>query len=141
GVDTLILNAREVNATMEPFNSELPSELEEQLTSWQGQALQANEVYITPWKHETATLQLEPRGTAHYRYLLKNGLIDLMMAPRLKNNAPVRVRFSSEYLWRAGVDAAVVHTHAFLMELLDTYLHLQLAEIHLCTDVTGLAIP
>ncbi len=146
GVDTLIVNAKflpqEGQTEEEHEQSQtIPDALEEQLAAWFEQARTRNEPYMTPWLHEGQALLLAPQGTANYRYLLNNGSVDVMIGPRLHNGAPFRVRFLSEYLWRGGVDLAVVNTHAFLMELVKDYLTLQVAELHLCADVTGLPIP
>src|SRR5436305_12813747 len=94
GVDTLILNAKIATETIEPSKQqEVPQRIEQMLSEWLTIAKQQEEHYETTWKHEGRVLTLELSGTQHYRYLLTNKLIDLMIGPRLCNGAPVRVRF------------------------------------------------
>jgi hypothetical protein len=148
GVDTLIMNAK--YPCQEPSESEskggetsgaLPDHLTEALEIWLEQAKKGHEPVKVAWKHETNTFLLSPHGTQTHRYLLKNGLIDLMLEPLLINGAPARVRFSSEYLWRRGVEEALINTHAFLWDLFQDRMEVQPSEIHLCADVAGLQVP
>ncbi len=149
GVDTLIINAKRAD-DLQPEDGEtdnhdpaeqLSEEMVGQLEHWQSVAKNTNEPFPTSWEHEKVTLKMHPKGTSTCRWLLKNGLIDLMIGSHLNNSALARVRFSSEYLWKRGVDAALGNTHAFLMSIFQEYLRLQPAEIHLCADIVGLRVP
>ncbi len=152
GVDTLVVNARSsVQGDLEEGSEEegrrllpdeaLPDPLSEPLGIWLEMAKDASEPVMTTWAHEARNLLLYPHGTPTHRYLLKNGFIDLMLGPLLNHGAPARVRFSSEYLWRRGVDEALITTHAFLWELFQAEMQVQPSEIHLCADVAGLKVP
>lgn len=153
GVDTLILNAKQPqrakgheheqdSSSQEGGLSDLVSEeLVNELNCWLDKAKNAGEPVPTPWVHENITLMISPHGTPTHRYLLKNGWIDLLIGPQLHNGAPARVRFSSEYLWRRGVDTALVNTHMFLWSLFQQDMDLQPSEIHVCADMAGLHIP
>jgi len=142
GVDTLILNAKQKGDDGIPKNRQaLPLDVGEHLEVWQKEAKATEEPYVTPWTHETVSLKMWPTGAPGWTWLLKNGLIDLMLGAQLNKGAMVRVRFSSEYLWKRGVHTALTNTHTFLNHLFGETLYLQPAEIHLCTDVTGLTIP
>jgi hypothetical protein len=150
GVDTLIINARypSLDHLDEPQKKERAAtqdahvtQLLEQVKQWADVAKVSGEEQITPLEHEHVTLKVHPNGTRTHRYLLKNGLIDLLLGPQLNNSAPIRVRFSSEYLWKRGVDAALMNTHLFLSGLFKEIVDIQPAEIHLCVDVAGFQIP
>jgi hypothetical protein len=142
GVDTLILNAKQKGDDGTPKNRQaLPLDVGEHLTMWQKEAKAREEPYVTPWEHETVSLKMWPTGAPGWTWLLKNGLIDLMVGAQLNKGTLARVRFSSEYLWKRGVHTAVTNTHTFLNHLFGETLYLQPAEIHLCADVTGLTIP
>lgn len=142
GVDTLILNAKQISDDNIPKEQQvLPGGVTQYVKDWQEMA-QANEApCITSWKHEGITLKMWPHGASGWKWLLKNGYIDLMLGAQLNNAALARIRFSSEYLWKRGVHDAVLNTHAFLADIFGEILFLQVAELHLCADVTGLAIP
>lgn len=149
GVDTLIVNMKmpgvvemSEDGTQERVHpSTLSADMEELLHLWLERAQNTHEPYVTSWMHEDITFKMHPKGTNTYRYLLRNSLIDVMIGPLLHNNALARVRFSSEYLWRAGPEAALVNTHAFLWSLFNEQVDLQCAEIHLCVDVADFVIP
>jgi hypothetical protein len=150
GIDTLIINARYPEAThlddgqkqakQQSHETHLSS-LVTQLEAWSEIAKANKEPCVTSWQHEGRALLMHPNGTPTHRYLLKNGLIDLLLGPQLQNGAPARVRFLSEYLWRRGVDEAVMQTHMFLGALFREVMDLQPAEMHLCADVAGFTIP
>src|SRR5262249_36305513 len=77
-----------------------------------------------------------------WKWLLKNGLLDMMAGALLNKSALVRVRFASEYLWRSGgVERAVRQIEAFLTEMFKQPLLLQPAEIHVCADMVSLQVP
>ncbi len=142
GVDTLILNGKQTNSDDTPRAEQtIPKQIKELLEDWQEIAQSNNAPCLTSWEHEGLRLQMWPKGADGWKWLLKNGLIDLMMGAQLNKHSLVRVRFSSEYLWRCGVHAAVKNTHTFLTHLFDEVLFLQPGEIHLCADVVGLTIP
>ncbi|GHO76150.1 hypothetical protein KSD_39210 [Ktedonobacter sp. SOSP1-85] len=150
GIDTLVINAHfpqheqlaeeQKKAKQETYDARL-SALVEQLYQWQEKAQIAKEPQLTTWEHEGKAFLMSPNGTQTHYFLLKNGYIDLMMGPHLHHGAPARVRFSSEYLWRRGVDDAVMSTHMFLSSLLQEVVNLQPAEMHLCADIAGFHIP
>ncbi len=135
GVDTLVVNAKYpcqvVSDEMPEASNDvavqnaIPEHLADQLGLWLDAAKNAAEPVKTTWTHEARTLLMYPHGTPTHRYLLKNGFIDLMMGPLLNNGAPARVRFCSEYLWRHGVDEALITTHAFLWERLQAEVQVQ----------------
>jgi hypothetical protein len=142
GVDTLILNGKQVNNDDIPCEQQIvPKEVKHLLEDWQEIAQSNDAPCITSWEHEGLRLQMWPKGADGWKWLLKNGLIDLMIGAQLNKSTLVRVRFSSEYLWRRGVHAAVKNTHMFLTHLFDEVLFLQPGEMHLCADVVGLEIP
>lgn len=142
GVDTLLINAKQKDEQGTPKKEQqLPAIVEVQLKEWQEQAKADNHPYATAWVHEGQTLMMYPNGTSGWTFLLKNGLIDLMFGALLNNASLVRIRFSSEYLWRRGVFSAVKEVQVFLTRLLGEVLYMQLSEIHLCADVIGLTIP
>ena len=142
GVDTLILNAKQKGEDGKPKKIQaLPFDVGEHLQEWQQEAKAKEDPYVTPWKHETVSLKMWPTGAPGWTWLLKNGLIDVMIGAQLNKGTLARVRFSSEYLWKRGVHAALKNTHTFLNGLFGETLHLQPAEIHLCADVMGLVIP
>ncbi len=142
GVDTLILNVKQGTHLDTPKDHQkIPDEVGEHLRETQELA-KANEAPTpTQWKHQEQTLMAFPHGAPGWRWLLKNGLIDVMVGALLNNAAVARVRFSSEYLWKRGVDVAVAETSAFLTRLFEGKVYLQVAELHLCADVVGLHIP
>lgn len=142
GVDTLLINAKQQDEQgILKKDQQLPAIVEVQLKEWQEQAQADNHPYATAWVHEGQTLMMYPNGTPGWTFLLKNGFIDLMFGALLNNASLVRIRFSSEYLWRRGVFSAVQEVQVFLARLFKEPLYLQLSEIHLCADVIGLAIP
>ncbi len=142
GVDTLILNAKQLGDDGTPKKIQtLPSDVGEHLDIWQKEAKLKEDPYTTPWEHENVSLKMWPLGAPGWTWLLKNGLIDLMIGAQLNKATLARVRFSSEYLWRYGVSTALRNTHTFLNDLFAETLYLQPAEMHLCADVTGLTIP
>jgi hypothetical protein len=149
GVDTLIINVKvphsppkSQEASQEDVSEVcLTEELEAVLNAWMEAAKNQEKPYKTAWKHEDITLMMHPRGTQTHRYLLKNGLIDLMIGPFLNNSGLARVKFSSEYLWKNGAACALVNTHKFLWELFQGDFILQCSEIHVCADVADFSIP
>src|ERR1700730_1739475 len=149
GVDTLIVNMKVPpmivtsadGTTEQSIPITLPGEMDAQLFQWQELAKQEEKPYITPWVHEGIALKMQPRGTPTHRYLLRNGLIDLLVGPTLHNGAYTRVRFMSEYLWRGGADAALLQTHEFLWNQFQLECQLQCAEIHLCADMVNFRLP
>jgi hypothetical protein len=142
GIDTLIVNVKQLDEQGKPRVEQiLEEEMALLLESWQAAAKTKEEPYVTTWEHERYKLKMQPHGTSSWRWLLKNGLIDVMIGSQLHHASLVRVRFSSEYLWRYGIETAVKHTHAFLQHTFGRLFHLQPAEIHLCIDMVGLHIP
>ena len=142
GVDTLILNAKQRGEDGLPKKVQtLSPDVGEHLNRWQQEAKMKEGPYATPWEHEKVSLKMWPMGAPGWTWLLKNGLIDLMMWAQLNKATLARVRFSSEYLWRDGVSTALKNTHTFLDDSLGEPLYLQPAELHLCADVTGLVLP
>ena len=142
GVDTLILNAKQKGSDDKPKRIQtLSPDIGEQLGVWQKEAKAREDIYVTTWEHEGIALKMWPLGAPGWTWLLKNGFIDLMIGAQLNKGTLARVRFSSEYLWKRGVHTALRNTHAFLNGLFGETLYLQPAEVHLCTDVTGLTIP
>jgi hypothetical protein len=142
GVDTLILNGKQLDSHGIPKEQQsISQQMQEQLEDWQEIAQRNDAPCVTPWKHEEVKFKMWPKGADGWKWLLKNGLIDVMLGPHLNKSTLVRIRFSSEYLWKRGVHTAVKNTHAFLTHLFDEVLFLQPGEIHLCADVVGLEIP
>ncbi|GCE48499.1 hypothetical protein EI42_04826 [Thermosporothrix hazakensis] len=141
GLDTVIVNVKQADENRKPIQSqEIKGEIIEALQVWQQQALNKNEPVPTAWTHEGKTLLMYPRGSATWMYLLKNGDIDLLIGSRLNTGSLARVRFSSEYLWRAGPDIAVAETEVFLTLMFQEMLYLQPSELHLAADVVGLPL-
>ena len=142
GVDTLIINAKQVDLENEVREEQvLPTGMETCLTDWRELARLNEEPYVTPWEHEGTKLKMWHKDAPGWSWLLKNGSIDLMIGAQLNKATLARVRFSSEYLWKRGPSTALKNTDTFLARLFGEPLFLQPAEIHLCADVVGLTIP
>jgi hypothetical protein len=139
GVDTLILNVRYADSQGQPVKQELDEKLVRELDYLQAEARNAEVAVASPWAFLGVLLFVEPHGAGkQWRWLLTSPLITVCVSRGRFNDIIAQVRFSSEFLWsRSWCGEALVHVHAFLLEVFGDPLHLQVSEVHLCADVIG----
>jgi hypothetical protein len=139
GVDTLILNVRYADSNTQPVKRELDEKLAHELDYLQGEARNAETAVASPWSFLGVLLFVEPHGAGkQWRWLLTSRLINVCISRGRFNDIIAQVRFSSEFLWSQDwCGAALVHVHAFLLDVFGDPLHLQVSEVHLCADVVG----
>ena len=139
GVDTLILNVRYSDTFFEPVKQELDEKLQRELDYLQASARQDENAVATDWSFNDAVLFVEPHGAGkQWRWLLTCRWLTLVVSRGKFNDVIAQVRFSSEFLWSCKYTGdALYKVHTFLMSLFGELIHLQVSEVHLCTDVTG----
>jgi hypothetical protein len=138
GVDTLYLNVRYADQAGQPVKGELDESLARELDGLQEDAREAEMAVVSPWSLLGVSLFVEPHGAGkgQWRWLLTSPLINVCLSRGKFNEVIAQVRFASRLLWEQGwCGEALVHVHAFLMDLLGEPLHLQVSEVHLCADV------
>ena len=139
GVDTLILNVRYSDTFFQPVKQELDETLQRELDYLQASARQDENAVATDWSFNDAVLFVEPHGAGkQWRWLLTCRWLTLVVSRGKFNDVIAQVRFSSEFLWSCKyTDDALYKVHTFLMSLFGELIHLQVSEVHLCTDVMG----
>ncbi|GCE50483.1 hypothetical protein EI42_06421 [Thermosporothrix hazakensis] len=96
GVDTLVLNVRYADEHFKPVKKELDEALVATLEYFQQEAKQAESAIATDWAFQGSLLFIEPHGAGRqWRWLLKNHLLTLVVAPGRFNDIIAQVRFSS----------------------------------------------
>ncbi len=137
GVDTLLLNVYYTDADGKPDKRDLASFLVEKLNAWKNQAIAAEEPIVVPWAFQGWHLQMYPHGAGRgqWTWLLTSDLLTLCVS-RGRLNCIALVRLSSEYLWSCpSLNEAIERVGRFLYDVLETQVHLQVSEVHLCVDV------
>ncbi|SRR5260370_27874480 len=139
GVDTLILNVRYSDSKGQPVKQELDERLVQELDYLQGEARQVETAVATDWAFQGVLLFVEPHGAGkQWRWLLTSRLLNIAVSRGKFNDIIAQVRFSSEYLWsQAWCGDALCKVHTFFMSTFGEYIHRQLSEVHLWTDVVG----
>lgn len=143
GVDTLKVNVKLMGDQGKPARVQaFPIWLEERLLAWQEKAREVNAVLPTTMTFDQARLLMRPNGAPVWKYLLTNDSIQVHLVPRLSIPAVARVTFYSSFLWKhASPQDAVDEVHAFCIDLFGQEVQLQAAQLDLCADVAGLALP
>ena len=143
GIDTIIVNVKTLDEQGKPTKEQaFPPQLEERLQEWQEGAREQNKPLATSMTFNDARMLMLPNGASVWKYIVKNDSVQLQMVPRLNIPALARVTFSSPYLWsHASPTDAVDEVHALCFDLFGSDVMLQAAQVDMCVDVVGLAIP
>ena len=143
GIDTLKVNVRYVDELGLLATKQLiPDDLLALLHDWQEKAKVNSEPFPTSMTFNNARLMMLPNGAQAWTYIVKNDCIQVSIAPRLKIPMVAKVTFASPYLWSvATTQDAVEEVHSFLMDVFGSRVMVQAAQIDMCADVVGLAIP
>ncbi|GCF08100.1 hypothetical protein [Dictyobacter arantiisoli] len=139
GVDTLILNVRYADESLEPIQRELDETLMQELDYLQGEAKVAETAVASPWSFLRALLFIEPHGAGRqWRWLLTCQWLSLVVSRGTFNDVIAQVRFSSEYLWsQPDPGDSLAKMHELLMSIFGQHIHLQVSSVDLCADVMG----
>ena len=138
GVDTLVINGYSTDGG-KSVKRDIDDSLAVQLDEWKKAAQEMAEPYATPWVFEGACLHMQPNGAGRgqWPWMLKSKDITLYLS-RGRWNGVASVRFTSEFLWSSqGVLDAIVKVDAFLYDIFQQELFLQLSEVHLCADIVN----
>jgi len=77
---TLVVNLKRVNGPgTTHHDQDLSSELIDLLALYQEEAATTETPKVTHWKHEDKSLKIHPHGTAAWKWLLKNGFVDVLL--------------------------------------------------------------
>jgi hypothetical protein len=139
GVDTLVINVRYADETLQPIQKELDEALQQELDYLQNEAKQAETSVASDWVFENCVLFVEPHGAGRqWRWLLSCRFLSLVVSPGKFNDVIAQVRFSSEFLWREHwTGDALTKMHDFLMSIFGERIHLQVSSVDLCADIQG----
>jgi hypothetical protein len=143
GIDTVKVNVKRLNPDdQQPLKAQaVPEWLVTLLEQWQAYAKECGEPVKTSMTLDNDRLKMLPNGASAWKYVLRNGAIELKICPRLELAMVAKVTFQSAYLWKVGVQDALDEVHSFLIDLLNEQVMLQAAQIDLCVDVVGLHWP
>jgi hypothetical protein len=139
GVDTLVVNVRYTDETLQPVQKELDETLQQELDYLQGEAKKAETSVASDWDFQGCTLFVEPHGAGRqWRWLLTCRFLSLVVSRGKFNDVIAQVRFSSEFLWREQwTGNALTKMHDFLMLIFGEHIHLQVSSVDLCADIIG----
>lgn len=137
------MNVRRVAACGLPAKEQAVSgELLEELETLQRQAQEEKKPLASEHTFYGARLVMFPNGAPTWKYILRNDCIEIKLVPRLKLPVLAKVTLSSAYLWsRGNAREAIKSVHGFLRSLFQEEVMLQAAQIDLCVDVVGFALP
>jgi hypothetical protein len=139
GVDTLVLNVFYTDERGRPCKRELDTSLRLHLDEWKRTAQELHDECSTTLMFNGAVLHMSPSGAGQgqWPWMLKTQDITLYVSGGHWNGI-ASVRFSSQYLWSCrGVLDAIVSAQAFLDELFQAEMYVQVSSVDLCVDVAG----
>lgn len=137
GVDTVILNVRR------PVPDWLVANVE-QLRTAELAAAAAAEREPSPvpsgLSFVGSELHVLPHGRKSWRFVLHGEFLDLQLVRGGVANVHAQLRLSAAYLWSRPYDQALMEAVAFVSEVFgrEAAEDMQVSEVHLCRDVSGL---
>lgn len=139
GVDTLVLNVFYLDEMGKRNKREVSDTLRERLDGWKKEALGMHDEIATTLSFNGKLLQMQPNGAGRgqWPWMLKTVDMTLYISGGHWNGI-ASVRLSSQYLWSSpGVPAVLASVQAFVDDLFEQEMYLQLSQVDLCADVAG----
>ncbi len=143
GIDTVKVNVKRLGDDGKPRKEqEIPERLSLLFQAWQEKAKENNKPLATSMTFHDARMLMFPNSAPAWRYILRNDCLELKIAPRLKIPMIAKATLSSSYLWSLGnVQDAIDEVKGLLYGIFGDDVGLQAAQLDMCVDVVGLALP